>query len=132
MRAKTAQNQRLMARLFGAFRFAIRGTLQGDSKGQLLPQGRPRRAVLRRWGRLLHAPVRRRAGGPLADTRLPQHGGALRLRGRHVLLLRRRRRRPRRRQSHQYVTTSCTDLAINFTMHVPANYAFARWPRARS
>jgi hypothetical protein len=107
MHAKTVQNQ-LMTRLFGAFRFAVVAHLQGDSKGQLLPQGRPR---------LLHAPVRPRAGGPLADTRLPQHGGALRLRGRHVFLLRRRRPRPRRRQSHQYVTMPCTDLAISPCMY---------------
>jgi hypothetical protein len=79
---------------------------QGDSEGQLLPQGRPWRAVLHRRRRVLHAPVRPRLGGPLADTRLPQHGRALRLRGRHVLLLRHRRGRSRRRrQSHQYVTS---------------------------
>ncbi|XP_004953735.1 uncharacterized protein LOC101766408 isoform X1 [Setaria italica] len=73
---------------------------QGDSEGQLLPQVWPRRAVLRGRRRLLHAPLRPRAGGPVPDTRLPRDDGALRLRRRHVLLLLLRRRRPRRRQSH--------------------------------
>uniref|UniRef100_A0A453D5S8 Uncharacterized protein n=1 Tax=Aegilops tauschii subsp. strangulata TaxID=200361 RepID=A0A453D5S8_AEGTS len=75
-----------------------------DQEGQLLPRPRARRRPLhlgRPRAAPLHAALRRRAAGALLHPQLPQHGVALRRRGRHVLHLLHHWPRPRPLQDHR-------------------------------
>uniref|UniRef100_A0A453D5U0 Amino acid transporter transmembrane domain-containing protein n=1 Tax=Aegilops tauschii subsp. strangulata TaxID=200361 RepID=A0A453D5U0_AEGTS len=87
-----------------------------DQEGQLLPRPRARRRPLhlgRPRAAPLHAALRRRAAGALLHPQLPQHGVALRRRGRHVLHLLHHWPRPRPLQDHRYIQYIRQNNSVN-------------------